>query len=98
MKRLLVALALLIAAPAPALAYTECTGPVTRIWADDAGLVWVVMNDGTVAKLLPGATSRETWLSMAMTALTTSRTITARFSGTQACGAERTDFVGMYLN
>jgi len=98
MKRLLAVLVLMMAAPAPALAYTECTAQVTKIWSDDAGLVWLVMGDGSVAKILPGVTSHDSWLAMGMTALTANRTITARFSGAQACGVERADLVGLYLN
>lgn len=86
-----------------AFAYTECSSKVSRIWTDggNASVIWMFLESGVVASIGPTDPNRQLLLSVAITALTTNRTVTARFSADGvSCTATvaRTDFAGMYLN
>jgi len=86
-----------------AFAFTECSQKVTRIWTDagSASSVWIFLDSGVVAVVGPTDPNKQSLLAVALTAMTTSRTVTARFStdGVSCTAAvARTDFAGMYLN
>ncbi|HWW24738.1 MAG TPA: hypothetical protein VNZ85_02455 [Caulobacter sp.] len=100
LRRGVLAALIACAAPASALAYSECPGKVQRIWIGDSGSVWIFLQGGPAAALSPSDPNREGALAAAMSAQATGRTVTLRFSADNvSCSAQvsRFDFVGMYL-
>ncbi|MBW8890983.1 MAG: hypothetical protein JF617_01975 [Burkholderiales bacterium] len=89
---------MVIAVPTAASATTECTAKVIRIWAGDGGHVYIFLSGGA-AVLTPSDPNREAALSLAITAMTTNRTLTVRYSADAAsCSATHFDVVGLYIN
>jgi len=91
-----------VAVPGVASAFTHCTAKVTRIWAGDNGHVFInyVMTDNTqgAVVMIPTNPNREAVLSLAITAMTTSRNITARYTPDNAsCSGTHFDVEGVYL-
>lgn len=100
----LAAMAVALAIPATASAFTECQGTVSRIFAGDGGAVYVFLKvgagEGPAGVLVPSDPNREAILSMAMTAQISQRQVIMRFSADGAScttNLARFDFVGMYL-
>jgi hypothetical protein len=95
----LIAALIMIAMPTTASATTECTAKVTRIWAGDSGHIYIFLLDGGAAVMTPSDPNREAALSLAITAMTTNRTLTVRYSADNAsCVATHFDVVGLYFN
>lgn len=95
----LLAILIAIAIPTAASATTECTAKVTRIWAGDSGHIYIFLYGGGAAVMVPSDPNREAALSLAITAMTTDRTLTVRYSADNAvCAATHFDVVGLYFN
>ncbi|SFJ58698.1 hypothetical protein [Caulobacter sp. UNC279MFTsu5.1] len=98
-----IATAAVMALPATASAYTHCTATVTRIWAGDNGHVFIdymttTGNTAGAVVMTPTNPNREAVLSLAITAMTTSRKITARYTPDGAsCAGAHFDVEGVYL-
>jgi len=96
-------LAAAVALPDVASAFTHCTAKITRIWAGDNGHVFVNYRtldsvEGAVV-MTPTNPNREAVLSLAITAFTTNRTITARYTPDNAsCSGAHYDVEGVYLD
>lgn len=81
-------------------AVTECQSSVTRIWAGDAGHVWIFLNSGVAADIAPNDPNREAALTLATTAMVSGHQVILRFAADNVdCTAQegRTDFLGMYF-
>jgi hypothetical protein len=83
----------------PAQAYTQCEANIEKIWAGDGGYIWVHLIGGGAAVLQPGNPDKDAVISMALTALTSSRKVIVRYAADNANCAEygRYDFLGMYI-
>ena len=82
-----------------AYAYTECTVNVSQIFSGDGGNIWIRFTNGGAAVILSNDPDRQATLSLAMTALVTSRTVTARYTANGAsCSATNMDLEGFWLN
>jgi hypothetical protein len=82
-----------------AYAYTECTLSISRIFSGDGGNIWVLCSNGGAAVILSNDPDKQATLGLAMTALVTSRTVTARYTTTGAsCSATNMDVEGFWLN
>jgi len=82
-----------------AYAYTECTLSVSRIFSGDGGNIWILFTNGGAAVALSNDPDKQATLGMAMMALATSRTVTARYTTTGAsCSATNMDLEGFWLN
>ncbi|SFJ58658.1 hypothetical protein [Caulobacter sp. UNC279MFTsu5.1] len=95
-----IATAAVMALPATASASTECQAKVSRIWVGDGGHVYIFLANGPAAVLTPTDPNREAALAAAMTAQSTGRSVTVRFSADGvSCTTvvARFDFVGLYL-
>lgn len=76
-----IAILMACAVPAPASAYSHCTGKVQRIWIGDSGSVWIFLQGlGVAAMILAGDANREAALAAAMSAQATGRSVTLRFA------------------
>lgn len=85
----------------PAFAYTECSAQVKSIWSG-AGHIRIYLTNGADAIIFdPTQPTNTAILSMAMTALNTSRTVVVRYQADDvdcASAVGRTDFIGMHLS
>jgi hypothetical protein len=89
---------------AAAEASTECTGKVTKIWADASLGPWFTLDSGAIWYIAQPAgldPNTRTIIALATTAMATERSVTVRFTAdgvTCTSSTPRSDFVGMYLN
>jgi hypothetical protein len=91
-----------LAIPTSASAATECLpAKVQRIWIGDGGLVWIFLDSSRPVPVISyNDPNREAALAAAMTAQTTGRSITVRFTADNvSCttAVARYDFAGLYL-
>lgn len=81
-------------------AATQCESTVVRIWAGDGGYIWIHLASGGAAVIAPSDPSREAITALAITALTTGRTVIVRFQtdalDCTAAGASN-PVLGLYL-
>ena len=85
----------------PALAYTECTSTVSRVFTGQGMSVWIALASGKNAYQGTATVDREAFISIATTALATGRTVTVRFEvdGLNCAYAEsRGDLLSLWLN
>jgi hypothetical protein len=82
-------------------AVTECGTTIARVWTGDAGTVWLSLDNGMNAYVVPTDPNVKNILASALTALVTERTIVLRFSADSIpCNGNagvRGDVVGMWL-
>lgn len=86
-------------ASSPTQAYTQCQSTVEKIWIGDGGYLWIHLASGGASVIAVNDPNREAVLSMAITALTTSRQFIIRYAadGVDCATFGRQDFVGMYI-
>lgn len=88
-----------VAMSSPALAYTQCSTKIRRIWVGDEGHVWLHLATGGAAVIRPADPDREATLSVATTALIADRPVVIRYAADGvSCTEVRFDFSGMYLD
>jgi len=82
-----------------AYAYTECAVTISQIYSGDDGNLWFVFAGGGSAVMFSTDPDRQATLSLAMTALVTSRPVSVRYTANSvACtSAGRTDLIGFWL-
>jgi len=105
MKKLWIAAAaaaLSFAATTPALAYSECTGTVARLYIDNSGYIWVSMSinggDGAV-EILANNPNKLTYYSALLTAKASNKTVTFRFAKeASTCNAVNSDVMALWVN
>jgi hypothetical protein len=91
-----------LAIPTSVSAATECPpAKVQRIWIGDGGMVWIFLAGGGPAPAISyNDPNREGALAAAMTAQSTGRSITIRFTADNVSCTNtvaRYDFAGLYL-
>ncbi|MBO9706590.1 MAG: hypothetical protein J7521_00115 [Caulobacter sp.] len=97
------ALALSLAWTAPALAYSECSGTVGRLYVDNAGYIWVNValaggGEGSV-EIVATNPNKLTYYSALLTAKASAKQVTFRFTkDTSTCTAVNSDLMALWLD
>jgi len=97
-KKMILATVFLLGS-AGAIAYTECTLNLTRIYAGDNGYVWLYYDNAGSAYVMPNDPDIKNILALATTALIGSKSIIVRYDANAvACSTlGRGDVAGIYL-
>lgn len=98
MKKIVVSIALLMSIT-NAYSYTECTVQIEKVWTGDEGWVWLHYTQGGSAKISPEDKDQKNILSLALTALTSGKTMIIRYQEDNAncTSTSRSDVKGVYL-
>jgi hypothetical protein len=82
-------------------AFTECTATIGRIYTGDDGYIWMVLDNGMLAYVIPTDPDTKNILAIATTALVTEKTVTIRLNADGiACNGSagvRSDVAGLWL-
>jgi hypothetical protein len=84
----------------PVYATTQCTISLANIFSGDGGYIWLAYTNGGSSYLTGADPDREATLSLATTALVTSRSMTVRYAADSVpcTSVGRSDLIGIYLN
>jgi hypothetical protein len=101
LRLLLAGLAALAAfgASGQALASSECTGTITRLYTENSGYVWVQFAEGGAAEILADNPSKASFYAGLLAAKLAGRPVTFRYwKATSVCTQINSDVQGVWIN
>ncbi len=92
------ALAASLALSAPAFAYSECTGKVSRLYIDNTGYIWIEMIGGGSSEIPATNPNKITYYSALLSAKLSNASVTFRYAkDVTTCSAVNSDLMALWI-